>query len=88
MPSNGFRDDGEEAPMIMDVIKQGARARTMGRPRDACPYPGDSRERRAWYEGFDGSVWDLDTRVPHPRVMVRVAGLRPDASAPELSAAT
>ncbi|WP_210249199.1 Rmf/CrpP family protein [Methylobacterium sp. WL2] len=54
----------------MEVIKQGARARTFGRPRDACPYPGDSRERRAWYEGYDGaawnSAWDLGTRVPHP----------------------
>lgn len=42
--------------MLMDVIKQGARARALGRPRDACPHPADSRERRAWYEGYDGSI--------------------------------
>lgn len=54
--------------MIMEVIKQGARARTVGRPRDACPYPADSRERRAWFEGFDGSAWDCGTRTPHPDV--------------------
>lgn len=73
--------------MIMDVIKQGARARTVGRPRDACPYPRDSRERRAWYEGYDGSVWDHDVRPPHPRVMPQGAGIGPDAAAgPELAA--
>ena len=59
--------------MIMEVIKQGARARTMGRPRDACPYPADSRERRAWFEGFDGSAWDCGTRTPHPAMTVATA---------------
>lgn len=54
--------------MIMDINKQGARARTVGRPRYACPYPADSRERRAWFEGFDGSAWDCGTRMPHPDV--------------------
>ncbi|WP_363325376.1 Rmf/CrpP family protein [uncultured Methylobacterium sp.] len=52
--------------MIMDVIMQGARARALGRPRDACPHPAESRERRAWYEGYDGSIWDFAKRVPHP----------------------
>ncbi|WP_331315898.1 ribosome modulation factor [Methylobacterium mesophilicum] len=52
--------------MIMDINKQGARARTVGRPRYACPYPADSRERRAWFEGFDGSAWDCGTRTPRP----------------------
>ncbi|MCX4195370.1 hypothetical protein OMR07_07015 [Methylobacterium organophilum] len=61
--------------MIMEVIKQGARARTMGRPRDACPYPADSRERRAWFEGFDGSVWDCGTRTPHPTVTLAAGTL-------------
>jgi hypothetical protein len=54
--------------MIMDIIKQGSRARALGRPRDACNYPADSRERRAWYEGYDGSTWDFAERVPHPAV--------------------
>lgn len=57
--------------MIMEVIKQGARARTLGRPRDACPYSADSRERRAWYEGYDGSTSDRGMRVPHPAVTLR-----------------
>jgi len=57
---------GRIGSMIMEIIKQGARARTLGRPRDACPYPGESRERRAWFEGFDGSVSDLGARAPHP----------------------
>ncbi|MGV7030580.1 ribosome modulation factor [Methylobacterium symbioticum] len=52
----------------MQVIKQGARARILGRPRDACPYPADSRERRAWFEGFDGSAWDHDAPLPDPDV--------------------
>ncbi len=56
--------------MIMEVIKQGARARTVGRPRDACPYPADSRERRAWFEGFDGSAWGGGMRSPHPDVVL------------------
>ncbi|MGT2478029.1 ribosome modulation factor [Methylobacterium oryzae CBMB20] len=46
----------------MDIIKLGARARAVGRPRDACPYPGDSRERRAWFEGYDGSSWEMASR--------------------------
>lgn len=66
--------------MIMDVIRQGARARTLGRPRDACPYPTDSRERRAWYEGYDGSTWDFDTRPPHPSTMPRGAAAMPNAA--------
>ena len=67
--------------MIMDVIKQGARARNTGRPRDACPYPAESRERRAWYEGYDGSVWDLSMRVPHPAMVSRDRAARDDAAA-------
>ncbi len=66
--------------MIMDVIKQGARARTLGRPRDACPYPTNSRERRAWFEGYDGSTWDLDTRAPHPASIPRGASMVRDVA--------
>ncbi|WFS05448.1 MULTISPECIES: Rmf/CrpP family protein [Methylobacterium] len=62
--------------MLMDIIKLGARARVVGRPRDACPYPGDSRERRAWFEGYDGSCWEAASRMPHP------ARLLPDIDAP------
>lgn len=61
--------------MLMDIIKLGARARAVGRPRDACPYPGDSRERRAWFEGYDGSSWEMASRMPHP------ARLLPDIAA-------
>lgn len=76
--------------MIMEVIKQGARARTVGRPRDACPYPADSRERRAWFEGFDGSAWDCGTRIPHPTVTLAagtstVGGMAGLDGAPPLS---
>lgn len=61
-----FRLAGRFALMLMDIIKLGARARAVGRPRDACPYPGDSRERRAWFEGYDGSCWEMASRMPHP----------------------
>ncbi|MFC6792012.1 Rmf/CrpP family protein [Methylobacterium komagatae] len=37
-----------------DPIAEGARARTHGRPKDACPYPAESRERVEWLEGYDG----------------------------------
>ncbi|TXM72780.1 hypothetical protein FV226_11435 [Methylobacterium sp. WL12] len=66
--------------MIMEVIRQGSRARTTGRPRDACPYPADSRERRAWFEGFDGSAWNPGTRVPHPAVAIRSVAMARDAA--------
>ncbi|GAB6842969.1 ribosome modulation factor [Methylorubrum rhodinum] len=70
--------------MIMDVIKQGSRARALGRPRDACPHPADSRERRAWYEGYDGSTWDFAERVPHPAVVARGPAARNGAVDPTL----
>lgn len=37
-----------------DPTAEGARARAQGRPKDACPYPAESRERTAWFEGYDG----------------------------------
>jgi hypothetical protein len=67
--------------MIMDVIKLGARARTLGRPRDACPYPSESRERRAWYEGYDGSCLEFGMRVPHPAATPRGTARGPDGAA-------
>ncbi|WP_442919163.1 ribosome modulation factor [Methylobacterium sp. Leaf118] len=41
-----------------------ARARTQGRPRDACPYPGGSSERREWLEGYDGAPMDRAPDLP------------------------
>lgn len=38
-----------------DAIWQGAHARAIGRPKDACPYPAGSVERREWLEGYDGA---------------------------------
>lgn len=70
--------------MIMDVIRQGSRARALGRQRDACPHPADSRERRAWYEGYDGSTWDFAERVPHPAVVARSPAARIRAVDPTL----
>jgi ribosome modulation factor len=69
--------------MFMDIIKQGARARVIGRPRDACPYPGDSRERRAWFEGYDGASWMAAPRRPHParRLPASAADAAPCGSA-------
>ncbi|MCJ2020680.1 MULTISPECIES: Rmf/CrpP family protein [unclassified Methylobacterium] len=43
--------------MIMKVITEGAHARGIRRPKDACPYPAKSLERRAWMEGYDGTPW-------------------------------
>ena len=44
-------------PPILKAISEGARARAAGRPKDACPYPAKSPERRAWIEGYDGTPW-------------------------------
>ncbi|WP_457104352.1 Rmf/CrpP fold protein [Methylobacterium sp. P5_C11] len=41
-------------PPILKAISEGARARAIGRPKDACPYPANSPERKAWLEGYDG----------------------------------
>ncbi|MCJ2008787.1 Rmf/CrpP family protein [Methylobacterium sp. J-092] len=46
-----------------DPITEGARARSHGRPKDACPYPDGSDARRAWLEGYDGTPGD---RAPDP----------------------
>lgn len=35
-------------PPIMKIIMEGAHARGIRRPKDACPYPAKSPERRAW----------------------------------------
>lgn len=44
-------------PPIMKAISEGAHARVIRRPKDACPYPAKSPERRAWMEGYDGRPW-------------------------------
>ncbi|GJE15119.1 Rmf/CrpP fold protein [Methylobacterium longum] len=40
---------------ILKAISEGAHARAIGRPKDACPYPVRSPERKAWLEGYDGT---------------------------------
>lgn len=67
--------------MLMEVIKQGACARVGGRPRDACPHPGESRERRAWLEGYDGTNWEFGARAPHPTETVSSSPPLPDRTA-------
>ena len=42
-------------PPTMKIISEGAHARAIGRPKDACPYPARSPERKAWLEGYDGT---------------------------------
>ncbi|MCJ2084950.1 hypothetical protein MKK88_02935 [Methylobacterium sp. E-005] len=46
-----------------DPIREGARARAHGRPKDACPYPANSASRIAWLEGYDGVPAD---HAPNP----------------------
>ena len=41
-----------------DPLAEGAHARAIGRPKDSCPYPADSAERSAWFEGYDGTPSD------------------------------
>lgn len=42
-------------PPSVEPIAEGAHARAVGRPKDACPYPAGSIERTAWLEGYDGT---------------------------------
>ena len=42
-------------PKGLEPIAEGVHARAIGRPKDACPYPADSLERKAWMEGYDGT---------------------------------
>ncbi|MDP4026119.1 Rmf/CrpP family protein [Methylobacterium sp. NEAU 140] len=42
-------------PPSLELIAEGAHARTIVRPKDACPYPAGSPERVAWLEGYDGT---------------------------------
>ncbi len=58
----------ERHPSLSDPAQEGARARAHGRPKDACPYPVDSPERRAWLEGFDGAPLDRAPDLPTDRV--------------------
>ncbi|GEP12635.1 ribosome modulation factor [Methylobacterium gnaphalii] len=41
-----------------DPISEGAHARSLGRPKDACPYPAGTEERKSWLEGYDGAPAD------------------------------
>jgi ribosome modulation factor len=50
-------------PTIVQLIAEGAHARTIGRPKDSCPYAADSPERKAWLEGYDGTLTE-DTFEP------------------------
>lgn len=47
-----------------DASAEGARARAQGRPKDSCPYPADSPERRSWLEGYDGLPADRASDLP------------------------
>ena len=51
-------------PASPNPLTEGARARALGRPKDACPYPAGSRERTAWLEGFDGAPADRPPDAP------------------------
>lgn len=44
--------DLRQSPTLK-AISEGAHARSAGRPKDACPYPARSPERKAWLEGYD-----------------------------------
>lgn len=56
----------EAEPATPNAIAEGARARAHGRPKDACPYPAESRERREWLEGYDGIPADPMPTGPMP----------------------
>ncbi len=51
---------------MLEVLAEGAHARAVGRPKDACPYPPDSRERTAWLEGYDGTPSEDGPDLPMP----------------------
>ncbi|MBX9932353.1 MAG: hypothetical protein K2Y56_12565 [Methylobacterium sp.] len=48
----------KQHPKTKDPVAEGAHARAIGRPKDACPYPAGSAERSAWFEGYDGTPSD------------------------------
>lgn len=56
----------EKDPPKPDPIAEGARARAAGRPKDACPYPAASAERKAWFEGYDGMPSKDGPDLPKP----------------------
>lgn len=47
-----------------DAVAEGAQARIRGRPKEACPYPADSRERTDWLAGYDGKPPGRPTDAP------------------------
>jgi ribosome modulation factor len=56
--------DAGTPPFPPDPISEGAHARGLGRPKDACPYPAGSAERKAWLEGYDGTPSDDGPDLP------------------------
>ncbi|MFD0936270.1 ribosome modulation factor, partial [Methylobacterium trifolii] len=48
-----------------DPTTEGARARSQGRPKDACPHPAGSQARTAWLEGYDGAPADRAPDAPN-----------------------
>lgn len=53
-------------PQGLEPIAEGAHARAIGLPKDACPYPAGSAERRAWLEGYDGTPSEDGPDIPMP----------------------
>ena len=51
-------------PPTLKAISEGAHARAVGRPKDACPYPAHSPERKAWFEGYDGTPLEDGPDLP------------------------
>lgn len=51
-------------PSKLGPIAEGAHARVIGLPKDSCPYPVDSPERRAWLDGYDGTPSEDGPDVP------------------------
>ena len=50
----GDGDDPDPRQSAIDATAEGSRARTLGLPRDACPYEPNSEEAHEWFEGYDG----------------------------------
>ncbi len=56
--------DPDPTKSTSDPAAEGARARHRGKPRDACSYPIDSKEREEWMEGYDGRVRHAGPDLP------------------------
>jgi ribosome modulation factor len=51
-------------PEELIPIAEGAHARAIGRPKEGCPYPAGSPERKAWLEGYDGTPTEDGPDIP------------------------